>query len=243
MKSFAIIHPLGFSINAQFSEPDALKFGQPGNQTSNGYSWYSLPKLADDMLGEQVEIGLSVCFFAGKLVHINLAAMGAEFGLYWDDFSEEKEKKRAAATKLWLTKNHLKLGVYDWGTVDCSYDQKAASGCGAIWLFCNQNVFLGQQIHMDEFAALRQLMINGLSAFYFKKTSKKSFEKLIGFSQSMLDDTYQQFPEAENAAQSLLVVKSLLTFVLKNDNAETKKWLSYVKFKKPQLRALLQKFS
>ena len=108
-------------------------------------------------------------------MHINLAKYGAEFGSSWDDFTEEKEKSRVKVTKQWLNKNGLKTVAYSCGTVDCNYDQKAARGYAAIWLFCNQNQFLGQPINMDEFAALRQLMINTLSAFSFKKNGKKSF--------------------------------------------------------------------
>ena len=66
---------------------------------------------------------------------------------------------------------------------------------------------------------------------------------LIGFSEQMLNDTYQGFPETKNAAQSLLVVQNLLTFVLENEVAETKQLLCDVRLKKPQLRALLTKFS
>jgi hypothetical protein len=181
----------------------------------------------------EFNIGISLCFFSGKLIHINLSALGAQFGSSWDDFTEEKELARVKETKAWLAQNNLKTGTYSWGTVDCGYDQKAASGYAAIWLFCNQNVFLGQPLSMIEFATLRQLLINVLG------TWGKADAKQLGFTRAMCDATYQGFPESNNAEQSLQVICQILAYVIDNNSAKTKLLLSNnIQLKMPQLKQL-----
>lgn len=159
----------------------------------------------------EFNIGISVCFFYGKLVHIGLAAAGNEFGTSWDDFSEEKEKARVKKTLSWLQKNDLKPGVYDWGTVGCGYDQKASAGGAEIWLFCNQNTFLGLQINLKEFTILRQICINHLSDW------NKKAAKTWGFSEEACKQVYLTFPHAEDVNLSKKVMLTLLQNSLNDD--------------------------
>jgi hypothetical protein len=229
MKMLHIKHADGFVISAELSESAVQAFGQHSNTTSNGYTWYSLPVLKDG----EFNISISLCFYSGKLIHINLSALGAQFGSSWDDFTEEKEFARVKETNAWLAQNNLKTGTYSWGTVYCGYDQKAASGYAAIWLFCNQNVFLGQPLSMIEFATLRQLLINVLG------TWEKADAKQLGFTRAMCDATYQGFPESSNAAQSLQVICQILAYVIDNKNAKTKLLLgNNIHLKTPKLKQL-----
>jgi hypothetical protein len=231
MKSFSLQHPLGFSISPQFTEEDAAKSGQLTVQHSNGHNWYSVPLWQEP----NFVIGLSLCFFYGKLVHVHLAAVDDVFGTSWDDWSEEKEQLRIKKTNEWLEKNDLKTGVYDWGTVSCGYDRKADSGGARIWLFCNQNVFLGQELSMAEFSSIRQILINMMGCW------QKSYAKELGFTEDICNEVYQQFPTAKNEILSALVVLNCLNFVIKGEATEIKRLISYVMLKKRQLKLLHSK--
>ena len=156
MNNFVLQHPLGMIISAQTTEEEAAKYGQLTRQIENGHNWYSLTLWQEP----DIALGLSLCFFYSKLAFVQLAAVDDKFGTSWDDWSEDKEHLRVNETKAWLERNKLKIGVYDWGTVDCRYDAKSSLGYADIWLFCNQDVFLGQKLTMGEFAAIRQILIN-----------------------------------------------------------------------------------
>jgi hypothetical protein len=231
MKSFLLQHPSGFSISAQFTEEDAAKSGQLTVKHSNGYNWYSLPVWKEP----NFVIGLSLCFFYGKLVHVHLAAIDDAFGTSWDDWSEEKERLRIKKTNEWLEKNDLKAGTYDWGTVSCGYDRKADSGGAEIWLFCNQNVFLGQKLSMVEFSSIRQLLINMMGCW------QKNYAQELGFTEDICKAVYRQFPTAKNEILSALVVLNCLNFVIKGEANEVKPLISFVKLKKRQLKLLHSK--
>ncbi|MGL5001853.1 MAG: hypothetical protein ACRDAM_02825, partial [Casimicrobium sp.] len=177
MKRFAINHPLGFVIDADFDETKALEKGTLAREVGNGHKWYDLPVIKHGT----TEIGVSLCYYATKLRHIHFGAQGSEFGTSWDDFSEEKELKRARKTEQWLESVDLKPGTYSWGTVWCGYDLKASFSYAALWLFENQRYFVGVELSMLEFSTLRQLLINVLG------TWSAGDAKALVFSRSVCD--------------------------------------------------------
>jgi hypothetical protein len=234
MKMLHIEYADGFVISAELSESAVQAYGQHSNTTSNGYVWYSLPVLKDG----EFNIGISLCFFHHKLVHISLAALGAEFGSSWDDFTEEKEKARVKKTKQWLIKNDLKPGTYDWGTIDCGYDAKAASGSASIWLFCNQNTFLGVQLRMKEYGTIKQMFINHLSHW------DKKIAKNWGFTQEQCHWVYVIFPHAEDTALSKKILLTLLNHLIENKTEMPDENLQFnIKLTTPQLKMLHAKLS
>jgi hypothetical protein len=234
MTIFQIQYPDGILIDASINESSVQTFGSHSHTTDNNYSWYSLPPLKD----VEFNIGISACFFHRKLVHISLAAISSEFGTSWDDFTEEKEKARAKKTRAWLKKVSLDTGTYSWGTVDCGYDAKAASGSASIWLFCNQNTFLGLQLSMKEYGTIKQIFINHLSNW------DKTIAKNWGFTQEQCHWVYAIFPHAEDAVLSKKVVLKLLNNLIENKTAVKAERLGFnIKQTASQLKQLHTKLS
>jgi hypothetical protein len=232
MKHFAINHPLGFVIDANFDETKAIQAGTLTREIGNGHRWYGLPTIKQGV----TEIDVSLCYYATKLIHIHFTAQGDEFGTSWDDFSEEKERKRARKTEQWLTSINLKPGTYGWGTVWCGYDLKASFSYAALWLFENQRRFVGVELSMSELATLRQLLINVLGNW------KPGDAKALGFNQSTCDSVYQGFPETKDPAKSLKVVRTILSSVVVNDDELAKRWLdNNIHMSRRDLKKLLSK--
>jgi hypothetical protein len=229
---FEIKYPTGFVINAGFAESAAQQLGGTANKIGNGYNWYSLPLLKDD----DFTMGISVCFFHGKLAHVSLAAVDDEFGTSWDDWTEEKEHKRVKKTKQWLNRNDLRIGVYAWGTVDCGYDVKADLGSANIWLFCNQNSFLGMVLSLPEYGAIRQILINLLSNW------DKKIAKNWGFREQECRRACAIFPHAEDVQLSAKVVLTTLQHTIETKTTKQLRARN-IRLNKTQLKTLFKKLS
>lgn len=77
---------------------------------------------------KEESLSVSIFFEGEKLESIHLAIVTSEFGLGWEDWSEEKELKRKLANERWLVSKNLIAGKgYSWGTVSSDYDQKSGS--------------------------------------------------------------------------------------------------------------------
>ncbi len=234
MEHFAINHSLGFFIDANFDESKAIQHGKFGHEVGNGHRWCSLPVIKYGA----TEISVSLCYYATKLRHIHFSAQGNEFGTGWDDFSEEKELKRARKTEQWLESVGLKPGTYSWGTVWCGYDLKASFSYAAIWLFVNQRHFVGVELSMLEFSTLRQLQINVVG------TWGSGYAKALGVNQAVCDSVYQGFPDAKDGAESLKVIRAILSYVITKGDARAKQWLdNNIHMRRPALKALLAKIN
>lgn len=74
---------------------------------------------------EDDNLSLATYFHGDVLDAIHLMAVGAEYGLSWDDWSEEKERARKRANDRWLGDTGLTPGKrYAWGSVWSDYDPK-----------------------------------------------------------------------------------------------------------------------
>ena len=126
---FALVYPSGVRIHRDMTEDDAASIeGHGWRDLRNGYVWYKLPSVVIE--GE--EIGMSLCFFHGRLSMVTLAVIDDRFGTSWSDWSEEKERARTAATEGWLDRIGFPVGKYPWGLIFAEFDHRGGGGGGGV---------------------------------------------------------------------------------------------------------------
>ncbi|NRB75733.1 MAG: hypothetical protein HRU46_15340 [Verrucomicrobiales bacterium] len=129
-RDFILHHPSGIEISSLLQPAEVARFdGASEDDMGNGVIWYSLP--VSEIEGEDVTIRL--CFAGNRLHMISLGlADENKYGSGWNDWSEAKERTRAAHTERWLRGMGYTPGQYDWGEVWVGYDEKGASGGAGI---------------------------------------------------------------------------------------------------------------
>jgi hypothetical protein len=127
---FVLRHPCGLRIAQDLPEAEVRSIdGVLTRDMRTGYIWYDLPE--SEIAGQVV--GMSLCFFEGKLWHLNVAVVNEElFGGSWADWTEQKERDRAEATRRWFADVGYAVGTYPWGIVYADTDMKTGDGGGGI---------------------------------------------------------------------------------------------------------------
>lgn len=128
-EGFSLEHPCGLHIERGLRESTlSNRVDVEVRDMHTGYVWYDLPKA--EITGHQIAI--SLCFCRGTLESISVADTDDSYGADWDDWSEEKEKARAEATKRWFSALGYSVGSYSWGEIWAEFDTKSASGGGGV---------------------------------------------------------------------------------------------------------------
>ena len=128
---FALDHPCGLLIRRELDESAAEALVDVRkHDMRTGYVWYYLPKAV--MRGERVAI--SVCFHQRRLDWVrvefdNPERYGSPLGADW---SESKERLRAADTGRWLADAGWPVGTYSWGVVYAEYSLRDGYGDGGV---------------------------------------------------------------------------------------------------------------
>jgi hypothetical protein len=94
----------------------------------NGWVWYRLPAFPD----ADVSVVASLAFNRGVLEEISLADANSKYGASWNDWSEERERARAASIGAWLNTRGFPAGNYSWGQVWWGYDAKGGGGSAVV---------------------------------------------------------------------------------------------------------------
>ena len=128
-EGFSLKHPCGLRVERALHESSlSTRADVEARDMRNGYVWYRLPSA--EIVGHQ--IAMSLCFYRGALESISIADEDLRYGASWDDWSEEKERARADATKRWFAALGYEVGSYPWGEVWTGFDAKSASGGGGV---------------------------------------------------------------------------------------------------------------
>jgi hypothetical protein len=132
VKDFEFLHPSGPHISHRLKDAELISV-LPEVEASkvdmrNGWVWYRLPQFMDG----EVVVGISLGFNSGVLQFVRLADANAKYGAGWSEWSEEKERLRAASIGSWLVSKGYPVGTYSWGAVWAGYDAKGNSGSASV---------------------------------------------------------------------------------------------------------------
>ena len=131
---FVLNHSCGVSLRTGLSESDLLAslpmLAGAGRDMRTGWVWYRLPVFQDS----EVLVSIAAGFHLGVLEMLLVSDSSPRFGSNWDDWSESKERDRAASISSWLSSKGYSSGEYVWGSIWSGYDPKGGSGCASIRL-------------------------------------------------------------------------------------------------------------
>jgi hypothetical protein len=132
VKDFELWHPAGIRISRDLKEVE-LTSALPGVEASKtdmrtGWIWYRLPPFTDG----EVVVAMSLGFNSGLLERVTLTNADVTFGGSWNEWSEEKERLRAASIGAWLRSKGFAAGTYSWGSVWAGFDAKGGSGSASV---------------------------------------------------------------------------------------------------------------
>ena len=131
---FVLNHSSDISLCAGLSESAFLAslpmLAGNGRDMRTGWVWYRLPAFEDS----GVLVSISAGFNLGVLEMLLLSDSSSKYGSSWDDWSEARERDRAASITKWLSAKGYSSGQYGWGSVWSGYDPKGGSGCASIRL-------------------------------------------------------------------------------------------------------------
>jgi hypothetical protein len=126
---FRLKHPCGVLIQHGLTEPHVRPLpGVMARDMGTGYVWCSLPRA--EIAGQM--ISMSLCFFKHDLHSLRVAVLDDAPLQSWAEWSQEKERTRAEATRRWLAVVGYPVGKYSWGTVYAGTDPKTGDGGGGI---------------------------------------------------------------------------------------------------------------
>lgn len=131
-EEFVLRHPCGVRIcrSLRVTELDGAGVENHDELGNGGVRIRLTPVVVDG-----ARLAMSMVFLDGVLKSLELCLLDAErYGASWEDWREEKERKRARDTAQWLKGIGYPAGRYHWGEIRAGYDEKAASG-GAIVRF------------------------------------------------------------------------------------------------------------
>jgi hypothetical protein len=129
---FQLAHPAGLRVTQHLTEAQLIAV-MPAVEASTsdmgtGWVWYRLPAFPD----ADVSVVVSLAFNRGVLEEISLADASPRYGANWNDWSEERERARAASIGAWLSARGFPAGSYSWGQVWWGYDAKGGGGSAAV---------------------------------------------------------------------------------------------------------------
>lgn len=129
---FELHHPLGLRISRHLTESQLLATVPQAQDTKRdmgtGWVWISLTRFPDG----DVVVGISLAFNRGAHECLSLADAHPQYGTGWNDWSEDKERRRGLSIGTWLAKRGFPAGNYPWGEVWAGNDAKGGSGSAGV---------------------------------------------------------------------------------------------------------------
>lgn len=132
---FALRHPGGLHIACGLQESMLLHdhralIVEPRERLeiqSSDWVWHRLTPWMDGGF----RVGIELVFFQGALSECLLFHDDDSlYGRDWNEWSEDKERKRAKALRLWLASRGWAAGRYDWGDIWVGYEPRTGLGGG-----------------------------------------------------------------------------------------------------------------
>jgi len=121
-----------FGLGPRVSESEFLRSSLGARAERTVYrrpdSWWSI---SDATLGGSAFVA-TVCFVDGMLARLALQMNDERFGRTWEEWSEDKERARAAAQELWLQKHVGDSRQFSWGSIGQIRDAKNCDH--SIWI-------------------------------------------------------------------------------------------------------------
>ena len=93
-----------------------------------GWAWYTLPVFPDG----EIHVSIALGFEREVLKQIILSDSNPKFGSDWNDWAEEKEKRRAESIHGWLVRRGFAPGNHSWGSVWAGFDAKGGAGTASV---------------------------------------------------------------------------------------------------------------
>jgi hypothetical protein len=132
VSDFEFDHSKALRISRRLSEAELTsvlpEVGESKNDMRTGWVWYRLPPLKDG----EVVVGITLGFSSGVLESITLTDIHAKYGAGWNEWSEGKERLRAASIGSWLGSKGYPVGTYSWGSIWVGYDAKGGFGSALV---------------------------------------------------------------------------------------------------------------
>jgi hypothetical protein len=128
-KPFTLVHPAGLRIHPRLTEAEAASAAARRSRNARTqYAWYDLPAA---VIGGD-EVGLSLCFYRGRLRGISLALVDEKYERSRAESSEAIERCRAEATREWFGRIGFPVRRYSWGEVWAEFDETGFGGGGGV---------------------------------------------------------------------------------------------------------------
>lgn len=125
---YTLLHPGGMLISRTLTEEDVRAFlGLAAPECgADAHSEYRLPVFSQ----AGVQVNIALFFNQACLDHIKVWDGHPRFGKNWEDWTEARERERAASIGKWLKAQ----GIHAGGNVRVEYDAKAGFGSASIRL-------------------------------------------------------------------------------------------------------------
>lgn len=132
VSDFEFHHPAGLRISRHLSDAELISV-LPEVDTSKtdmrtGWVWYRLPPFKDG----EVVVGIALGFNSGVLESVTLTDAHTKHGTGWNEWSEEKERFRAASIGSWLGSKGYPVGTFSWGSIWAGCDSKGGFGSASV---------------------------------------------------------------------------------------------------------------